>query len=681
MTAQGAAARQQVAARGRCQVVQESPFRAAFRYGMAAFALCAILLAGVARAEDAQGHMTHGGWSFYGGDEGGQRYTGADEITPDNVSGLELAWRYRTGALKGKPKEVLARTAFETTPILVAGSLIFCTPYNEVVALDPATGDEKWRFDPHVPLTLRPANQYVCRGVAYWKDAATPEGQPCAERIFVATNHSRLIALDAQNGKVCGGFGSRITPGMADAGPDRLLVWPGEYQITSPPTVIHNVVIVGSAISDNVRTDAPSGVVRAFDARSGELLWAFDPLDPQNEESGLGHVGAANVWAPMSVDPKRGLVFLPTTSPSPDFYGGERSGDDALSDSVVALDAESGQVVWSFQTVHHDVWDYDLPAQPTLATIQHDGKPEDVVIQATKTGFLFVLDRDTGEPVFGVEERKVPQSDVPGEKLSPTQPYPVKPPALIPQKLKKGGSWGILAFDQLSCNRRLQHYRNEGLFTPPSLQGTIEYPFSGGGANWGGLAYDPRRELAVVNMNSLAHVITLIPRDKFKGEKETHEGAEMGPQAGTPYGVRRDLFLSPLGLPCTPPPWGYLIGVNMKTGEIAWRKPFGTVRDMTPFSLPLEWGVPSFGGPLVTKTGLTFIGAAMDNYIRAFSTETGKEVWKARLPAGGQATPMSYEWKGRQYVVIAAGGHARAGTKLGDYIMAYALPEKAGAGK
>lgn len=641
---------------------------------MAAFALCAGFL--VVALPGASVSARAGGWASYGGDAGGQRYVAADEIAPDNVSKLTLAWKFRTDALKGKEKAVLARTAFEATPILVAGSLVFCTPYNEVIALDPATGDEKWRFDPHLPLTLRPANQYVCRGVAYWKDSSAPEGQRCSERIFVATNHSRLIALDAHSGKVCNGFGSRITPGMVDAGPDRLLIWPGEFQITSPPVVVHNVVIVGSAISDNARSDAPAGVVRAFDARSGEPIWTFDPLDPRNQEPGLGKVGAANVWAPMSADAERGLVFLPTSSASPDFYGGGRPGNNALADSVVAVDVESGQVVWSFQTVHHDVWDYDLPAQPTLATIMHDGRPEDVVIQATKTGFLFVLDRDTGKPVFGVEERKVPQSDVPGEKLSPTQPFPVKPPALIPQKLEKGGSWGLLAFDQLSCNRRLQHYRSEGLFTPPSLQGTILYPFNGGGANWGGLAFDPQRNIAVVNMNSMAHVVTLIPRDKFKGEKETHEGAEISPQTGAPYGMRRDLFMSPLGLPCTPPPWGYLIGVNMKTGEIAWRKPFGTVRDMTPLALPLEWGVPSFGGPLVTKTGLIFIGATMDNYIRAYSTETGDEVWKARLPAGGQATPMSYTWKGRQYVAIAAGGHARAGTTLGDYIMAYALPEK-----
>ncbi|HUD52831.1 MAG TPA: pyrroloquinoline quinone-dependent dehydrogenase, partial [Parvibaculum sp.] len=332
-------------------------------------------------------------------------------------------------------------------------------------------------------------------------------------------------------------------------------------------------------------------------------------------------------------------------------------------------------VVWSFQTVHHDVWDYDLPAQPTLATLMRDGKPVDVVVQVTKTGFMFVLERDTGKPFFGVEERPVPQGAVAGEALSPTQPFPVKPPALVPQKLEKGGAWGVAWFDKRACNAKLDNIRNDGLFTPPSTQGTLLYPFTGGGANWGGMSFDPDRKIAIVNVNRAGHIVTLFPEAEFKARKEASPGKEISPQEGTPYGMERDLFMSPLGLPCSPPPWGTLVAVDLNDGTIKWNRPLGTIRDLAPIPLPLEWGVPNFGGPLTTKTGLVFIGATMDNYLRAFDIANGKELWKGRLPAGGQATPMSYTWKGRQYVVIAAGGHARAGTKIGDYVIAYALPE------
>jgi quinoprotein glucose dehydrogenase len=326
--------------------------------------------------------------------------------------------------------------------------------------------------------------------------------------------------------------------------------------------------------------------------------------------------------------------------------------------------------------VHHDVWDYDLPAQPTLATLMRDGKPVDVVIQVTKTGFMFVLERDTGKPFFDVEERPVPQGGVAGEELSPTQPYPVKPPALVPQKLGADEAWGVAWFDRKACAERLAATRNEGIFTPPSLEGTVIYPFNGGGANWGGMAFDPVRNIAVVNVNIAAHIVTLFPASEFTGRKDADGHAEISPMEGAPYGMRRDVFLSSVGLPCTPPPWGKLVAVDLNDGTIKWSEPLGTIRDLAPVPLPLKWGVPNIGGPLVTQTGLTFIGAAMDNYLRAFDTETGEELWKGRLPAGGQATPMSYMWQGRQYVVIAAGGHARLGTNIGDEVVAFALPDK-----
>lgn len=650
-------------------------YRAAF--AAAAVFLALVFASGPAPAADA-------GWAYYGGDAGGQRYVPASEITPANVTGLKEAWRISTGALADKPDAVRKRYAFEGTPILAGDRLVLCTPFNEVMALDPATGAVRWRYDPKISLDQRPANQFVCRGVAFWKDTAAAEGSACASRIFMGTNDGRLVALDARTGNPCADFGRDAAhPGQIDIGVDRLLIWPGEFQITSPPAVSHGIVIIGSSIGDNARVDAPKGTVRAFDARSGAPRWTFDPVErgardhPDDwKNDAAAHTGQANVWAPISIDEKRGLVFLPTTSPSPDFFGGLRAGDNRYADSVVALNVETGEVAWSFQTVHHDVWDYDLPAQPTLATLTRDGKPVDVVIQVTKTGFMFVLERDTGKPFFGVEERRVPQGGVPGEALSATQPFPLRPPALVPQKLDKGGAWGVAWFDRRACNAKLDKMRSEGIFTPPSTQGTIIYPFTGGGANWGGMAFDPARKIAVVNVNIMAHIVTLFPAGEYKGRREVDEGAEISPQIGAPFGMRRDLFVSPLGLPCTPPPWGKLVAVDLETGTIKWSEPFGTIRDLAPVPLPLKWGVPNFGGPLVTESGLIFIGATMDNYLRAFDTATGAELWKARLPAGGQATPMSYVWKGRQYVVIAAGGHARAGTKIGDEVVAYALPVK-----
>tara|TARA_R110000824_G_scaffold390760_22_gene588084 strand:+ start:7068 stop:9041 length:1974 start_codon:yes stop_codon:yes gene_type:complete len=621
-------------------------------------------------------------WDHYGGDAGGQRYVAADEITPENVGGLEQVWSVSTGAMEGKSEATLERYAFQGTPILAGDRLVVCTPFNEVMALDPASGAVLWSYDPKISTDQRPANQFVCRGVAYWQDAMAAPHSDCAARIFMGTNDGRLIALDARNGRLCAGFGpDQMRPGEMDVGSDRLLVWPGEFQITSPPVVAGDIVIIGSAISDNVRADAPKGTVRAFDARTGKALWNFDPVargareNPEDWPQDATRVGQANVWAPFSVDEKRGLVILPTSSASPDFFGGFRKGDNRYANSVVALKAVTGEVVWSFQTVHHDVWDYDLPSQPTLATLMRDGAPVDVVVQVTKTGFMFVLERETGKPFFDVEERPVPQGGVLGEFLSPTQPFPVKPPALVPQRLDKDDAWGVAWFDKRACAARLEKARSDGLFTPPSMEGTVLYPFNGGGANWGGMAFDPVRNVAVVNMNIAAHIVTLFPADEFKGRKDTDGHAEISPMTGTPYGMRRDLFLSPLGLPCTSPPWGKLVAVDLNTGTIKWDEALGTIRDLAPVPLPLKWGVPNFGGPLVTKSGLTFIGAAMDNYLRAFDTETGEELWKGRLPAGGQATPMSYTWQGRQYVVIAAGGHARAGTKLGDKIVAYALPE------
>jgi quinoprotein glucose dehydrogenase len=615
----------------------------------------------------AQGAET--GWPAYGGTNEGRRWSDAAQITPGNVDGLRRQWMYRTGDAEKRDPALMRRIKFETTPILVGERLVFCSSFNEVIALDPADGRELWRFDPKVATDRRPANRYNCRGVAQWRDAqATPQAA-CELRIFTATVDARLVALDAATGKPCAGFGSggevKIDTGK--------LVWTGEFQVTSAPAIAGDVVIVGSAINDNGRVDAPSGEVRAFDARSGRQVWRWDPMVRDAAGAVSAQPGAANVWAPMSVDEKRGLVFLPTSSPSPDFYGGARPGDNRNSDSVVALHAASGAMAWTFQIVHHDVWDYDVPAQPTLATIQVGGAPRDVVIQGTKQGFVFVLDRDTGVPVFPVEERAVPQGGAPGEMLSPTQPFPADLPPLVPAALAASDAFGVASFDRNACAKAIGALRSEGLYTPPSEQGTVIFPFTGGGVNWGGVAIDPSG-IVYVNTSRLAHAVKLIGRADFGAFKAAHPKNEVSPQAGTPFGMQRTVVLSPLGAPCNPPPWGVLTALDLNTKKIAWKSTLGTSEEIFPLGLAIKSGTPNLGGPVATAGGLIFIGAAMDRYLRAFDAKSGAELWRGRLPVPALATPMTYTWNARQYVVIAAGGHGEVGTATSDAIVAFSLP-------
>lgn len=619
-------------------------------------------------------------WTHYGGGAGGMRHSAAAEINRDNVDQLVRAWTARTGHA-GQPGSRRAR--FSATPILAEGRLALCTPFNAMLALDPGTGRELWRHELEVNREANPGNGYNCRGVSYWRDPAAAADAACSARLFMGTVDHRLVAVDLATGAPCADFGEHgivaIDPGMS-------LRWPGEFQITSPPVIVGDTVIVGSSISDNARREAPIGSVRAFDARTGAPRWSFDPI-PRDAERARAQgwadqptEGHANVWAPMAVDEARGLVFLPTSSPSPDFFGGMRPGDNRHANSVVALETATGRVRWAFQTVHHDVWDYDLPAQPLLATIRRDGAARDVVIQVTKMGLVFTLDRDTGEPVFAVEERPVPQGGAIGEFLSPTQPFPVAPAPLAPSTIAPDDAWGVTPWDRGVCRDRIAAARHEGLYTPPSTQGTILYPFTGGGMNWGGAAFDPATNRLYVNTMSALHLITLISREDREPDGEQFRGVEYAPMRGTPYAMTRQVIFSPLGLPCNPPPWGSLSAVDMGTGELVWREKLGTTEDLAPLGLALPLGVPNIGGPMVTDGGLVFIGAAMDRYLRAFDAENGRELWQGRLPAGGQATPMTYEWEGRQYVVIAAGGHDDFGTATGDYIVAFALPRPGEAG-
>lgn len=616
----------------------------------------------VARAPDTD-------WRHYGGDAGGQRFSTAAQITPQNVKDLQVAWTYSTGEAARHGAE-LEHTSFEDTPILVDGRLYVCSQFNAVSALDPGTGKPLWTYDPKVDPTTHYPNKNVCRGVTAWRDPQAPADAPCASRIFLPTDDRRLIALDAASGALCKGFGQ---DGIVDVGAGLKLKWPGQMQITSPPVVVRGVIVVGSSLDDNQRVHELPGTVRAYDARTGELKWGFDPLANAGPDF---QAGAANVWAPMSGDEARGLVFLPTSSASPDFFGGLRPGAGGYANSVVALDAETGKPAWSFQTTHHDVWDYDIPAQPTLAEVDYGGTKTPAVIQATKQGLIFTLARDTGTPVIPVEERPVPQGGAPGETLSPTQPFPVAPKPLSPIRISEKDAYGLTPWDRGKCRDLIAGARHDGIYAPPSLQGTLLYPFTGGGVNWGGLAFDAGRQVAYVNTSSMIHKVTLIPADKVKATQQAERGKEVSPQEGAPFGMKREVLVSPLGLPCNPPPWGQLHAIDMKTGKVLWEVPLGTTRDMAPGSQLFlgTIGVPNMGGPIATGSGLVFIGAAMDDYLRAFDAASGKELWKGRLPAGGQATPMTYVWKGRQYVVIAAGGHGMGGTKRGDTVVAYALP-------
>ncbi len=644
-------------------------------------ALCAAALAGALAPAAPCGAA--GDWDFYGGDAGGMRWSALDQIDRRNVGRLVQAWSIRTGDLEESPPPP-GHMAFEATPILADGLLVLPTPMGHVLALDPETGAERWRFDATVKTLEVP--EFTARGVASWTDAQAPAGAACRRRIFATTIESRLFAIDAETGLACPGFGRE---GEVDLRQGVGAISGSEYTISSPPTLVGDLVILGSAMGDNRRVDMPKGIVRAYDARSGALRWTWDPIprsadDPAHADwrsEQAARVGAANAWSILSADPARDLVFVPTSSPSPDYFGGERLGSNRYANSVVALRASTGRVVWSFQVVHHDLWDYDVPAQPVLTSLRREGREIPVVVQATKMGHLFVLNRETGAPMFPVEERAVPASDVPGEQAWPTQPFPTSPPALVPQSLAPEQAWGLTPWDRGRCRDHIARLRNEGIFTPPSLRGTLTLPGNAGGSNWGSVAIDPTRRLVLLNVTNLAFEVRLIPRADFEREKAAGRGLlglrEFAPQEGTPYGMVREPLLSPLSLPCNPPPWGTFAAVSLDDGRVLWQVPLGGVPDLFRVPLPVTIGLPNLGGPLATAGGLAFVSAAMDGILRAFDVETGAELWSDRLPAGGNATPMTYRGKsGRQFVLIAAGGHGKLGTRRGDWVVAYTLGDR-----
>jgi len=488
-----------------------------------------------------------------------------------------------------------------------------------------------------------------------------------------------LLAIDARTGQACADFGSN---GAIDLSAGLRNATRGLYAVTSPPAIVGDSVIVGSAVGDNGRFDASPGVVRAYDARSGKLLWSWDPIPRQDSDPAaetwrgdkVRTTGAANVWSTISADRERGMVYLPTTSPSPDFYGGRRLGDNLFANCVVAVEAKTGKVVWHFQVVHHDIWDYDVAAQPVLFSLVRDGRQIPAVAIGTKMGQVFVLDRQTGKPLFPVEERAVPQSDVAGEQASPTQPFS----ALPALGLQKAEPWGRTDEELAIAKEQFAPLRYEGLFTPPSLRGSVVAPANVGGINWSGMTVDSDRQILVTNVNRLASVVRLIPRAEFADAGGSRLGEELAPQSGTPFGMARRVFRLPLGrLPATKPPWGTLAAIDLATGKLRWEVPLGYMLDPKQEPRATEWGSTNLGGAITTAGGLVFVAASLDGHLRAFDTETGKELWRAELPAGGQATPMTYRagpaGKQKQYLVIAAGGHARLGTKLGDYVVAFSL--------
>ncbi len=658
------------------------------------------------------GAVPAGEWHAYGRTDAGQRYSPLAEITPKNVAKLQVAWHYHTGDVR-QPGDT-TETTYEVTPLKIGNTVYLCTPHDLVIALDAATGEERWRYDPGIEPSQSRQHQ-TCRGVSYYEAAAgsaaaapatpTPSdaqsaaataptapttstapsdttdarraalAQECPRRIYMPTADARLIALNADTGAVCANFADAGTIDLSRNMPN----WnPGSYYSTSAPVIASGLIVVGGAVNDNVSTTEQSGVIRAYDVDTGALVWNFDSGNPDAtapiQPDATYTANSPNAWSTLSADTDLGLVYAPLGNQPPDQYGGNRSENvERFSSSVVALDLDTGKLRWVFQTVHHDLWDYDVPAQPTLIDLTIDGAKVPALVQATKQGEIFVLNRETGEPILPVTETKAPQGAAKGDQAAPTQP--VSAISFDPKALQGRDMWGGTMFDQLACRIEFQRMRYEGRFTPPSEQASLIYPGNFGVFNWGGIAVDPKRQMLFATPVYLAFVSRLIPRENPTEHYVSEEDSVgINENFGAPYAVDLHPFLSPIGIPCQQPPWGYVAGADLTTGKIVWQHKNGTVQDRTPLPLPLRLGVPGIGGPLLTAGGIAFYSGNVDNYARAFDVATGEQLWEARLPAGGQATPMTYEQGGKQYVVVVAGGHGSTGTDPGDSIIAYTLP-------
>jgi len=632
-------------------------------------------------------------WPAYGRTQGGVRYSPLTQINDQNVKNLKVAWTFRTGDVKTDKDS--GETTNQVTPIKVGNNLYMCTTHQWLIALDPATGKEKWRFDPKLKAD-HTFQHLTCRGVMYYDANNTTEfatslqnrksvSAECPRKVIVPVNDGRLVAVNADTGKVCSDFGEQGEVNLQKFMP---YAYPGGYNPTSPGVISGTTVVIAGSVTDNYSSKEPSGVIRGYDVNTGELLWVFDtgaqnPNAMPNESTTFVH-NSPNAWAPLAYDSKLDIVYVPTGVGTPDIWGGDRTElKERYANSMLAINASTGKLVWHFQTTHHDLWDMDVPAQPSLADIQDTtGKTVPAIYVLTKTGNVFVLDRRTGKAIVPINERAVPQTvkrgpQTQGEHYSATQPF--SDLNLAPQdKLKDKDMWGATMFDQLVCRVYFHRLNYDGIYTPPSENGTLVFPGNLGVFEWGGMSVNADRQVAVMNPIGLPFVSRLIPADPNRKETAKGAGTEQGvqPMYGVPYGVEISAFLSPLGLPCKQPAWGYVAGVDLKTHQVVWKKRIGTIRDSLPklFQLPpLKIGVPGLGGPISTAGNVMFVAGTQDNYLRAFNVSNGEQLWEGRLPAGGQATPMTYESNGKQYVVIMAGGHGSFGTKMGDYLVAYAL--------
>ena len=614
-------------------------------------------------------------WYTFNGDLAAQKFAASSQITPENVAGLKPAWELHTGDYsqgdvtgEGKTSHLehgVPATVWSATPLFVNDTIYVNTPFYRVLAVAPDTGKLKWAFDPKASLKAVTQPDLKARGVAYWQAVAPAEGSRCQKIVYSGTMEGKLWAVDADDGKVCDGFGDH---GAVDVNQWNTVNNVFPMSLLQPPTVYKNTLFLGWAGKDWAYAKTPPGIVFALDAETGKKKWEFNPLSADQQK----RTGKINVWQSMTVDADHGLLLVATSPPSPDDYGGDRKDEFPYANAVVALNADTGQVVWSRQLIHHELWDYDLASTPTLLDIKKDGQTIPALVQTSKQGFLYVLNRLTGEPVFPLNETPVPQSDVPGEQTAPTQPEPTIPPPTVPQKMP-GVYWLADLVSGGWCSSELKKYRNEGIYTPPSLQGTVVYPPSTGGVEWGGGALDPRSNTFVVNSSSVAFIYKLIARKDYDAAK-AQDPADTYPQQGAAYGVQLKMFANWLGMPCWKPPYGTLSSYDLNTGKLLWRHPFGEIQQYG-FYMPYSWGTVTIGAPVITSTGLVFIGASMDSRVRAFDLKSGKELWRFRVDAPTVSMPAVYTYKGRQYVTFAVGGNSILSPKVSDQLIAFALPQ------
>ncbi len=641
-----------------------------------------LLLSAPSRATPEQQTQENQGWAHYGGSLSGDRYVAPSSISPETISNLSPAWEFRTGDATSGVKYGGRPSKFRATPILLDDKLIFSTGFNRVFAINPETGKQIWAFNPKVNFSRGYSEMFTSRGVAGRKSLSKHGNQVCGVQIFLGTLDARLIALDARTGRKCPNFGDNGEIDLSE-GIRNYRRW--DYSVTSPPIIVDDLVVVGSAIGDNGATELESGIVRAYHVVSGNLVWSWDPIprgvdhptatnwtDGSNMKTGGG-----NVWSVMSADVERDIIYLPTTSPSPDFYGGKRLGDNAFANSIVALRASTGQFLWGYQTVRHDLWDSDLASQPLLFDYTDaNGQTRPALAQATKMGFIFVLDRETGEPLHEVQERWVPQTDIPGEQTASTQRFPAI--QLHTTDARPLRLWNNGPDHAAVCAKLLDGVRYEGIFTPPSLEGTLLYPGNGGGTNWGSMAYNPQAKIGYLTVNRLPTIVKLIPRPEFRSAKRrgTLNGlpAQHTAQNGAPFGMARvDVYNPENSLPCLEGPWASVVAVDLNQGAILWEKPVGDVPGVNKGTRANNWGFYASGGPIVTAGNIVIIASPFDQKLRAHNGTTGEMVWHTDLPAGAHATPMSYRFKGQDYIVVTAGGRMPDSNERGDFVVAYKL--------